>query len=296
MRFLCLNTVILKRNHMNDINYFETLENTVTIALQEDIKGGDLTAELIPKDTQAEANIICRESAVLCGRPWFDEVFRQVDAHVQIEWLAEEGDEVSAEQTLCVIKGAARSILTAERTALNFLQTLSATATVTAQYVALLKGGRTQLLDTRKTLPGLRLAQKYAVACGGGSNHRIGLYDAILIKENHIIAAGSILNAVTTAKQNHPSITVEVETENLDEVQQALEAGADIIMLDNFTLDMMTRAVEMVARKAKLEVSGNVELQHLKTLVETNVDFISTGAITKHIKAIDLSMRFNITT
>lgn len=279
---------------MNDINYFETLENTVTIALQEDIKEGDLTAELIPKETQAEANIICRESAILCGRPWFDEVFRQVNSTVQIEWLAEEGDDISDNQTLCVIKGDARSILTAERTALNFLQTLSATATITAQYVAMLNGTRTQLLDTRKTLPGLRLAQKYAVACGGGTNHRIGLYDAILIKENHIIAAGSILSAVTTAKQNNPEITVEVETENLDEVQQALEAGADIIMLDNFSLKEMKQAVNIVARKAKLEVSGNVELQQLKTLVETDVDFISTGAITKHIKAIDLSMRFNI--
>jgi nicotinate-nucleotide pyrophosphorylase (carboxylating) len=284
----------IKHNHMNDINYFETLENTVTIALQEDIKEGDLTAELIPKETQAEANIICRESAILCGRPWFDEVFRQVNSTVQIEWLAEEGDDISDNQTLCVIKGDARSILTAERTALNFLQTLSATATITAQYVAMLNGTRTQLLDTRKTLPGLRLAQKYAVACGGGTNHRIGLYDAILIKENHIIAAGSILSAVTTAKQNNPEITVEVETENLDEVQQALEAGADIIMLDNFSLKEMKQAVNIVARKAKLEVSGNVELQQLKTLVETDVDFISTGAITKHIKAIDLSMRFNI--
>ncbi|MCF6345484.1 MAG: carboxylating nicotinate-nucleotide diphosphorylase [Thiomicrorhabdus sp.] len=280
---------------MNDINYFDALEATVSIALQEDIRGGDLTAELIPITTQAEAKIICREPATLCGRPWFDEVFRQVDDSIQIEWLAEEGDLVSAEQTLCLIKGSAQRILTAERTALNFLQTLSATATTTAQYAALLKGSRTQLLDTRKTIPGLRLAQKYAVACGGGKNHRMGLYDAILIKENHIMAAGSILNAVTTAKQNHPDITVEVETENLDEVQQALDAKADIIMLDNFSLSMMAQAVEMVARKAKLEVSGNVELQHLSKLVETNVDFISTGAITKHIQAIDLSMRFKMT-
>ncbi len=282
-------------NKMNDINYFDALENTVSIALQEDIRGGDLTAELIPITTQAEAKIICRESATLCGRPWFDEVFRQVDDSIQIEWLAEEGDAISADQTLCLIKGSAQRILTAERTALNFLQTLSATASTTAQYVALLKGSRTQLLDTRKTIPGLRLAQKYAVACGGGKNHRMGLYDAILIKENHIMAAGSILNAVTTAKQNHPDITVEVETENLDEVQQALDAKADIIMLDNFSLEMMAQAVEMVARKAKLEVSGNVELQHLSKLIETNVDFISTGAITKHIQAIDLSMRFKMT-
>ena len=280
---------------MNAVNYFDSLENTVTTALQEDIQGGDLTAELIPITTQAEAKILCRESAVLCGRPWFDEVFRQIDDSIQIEWLAEEGDQVSKNQTLCLITGSAQRILTAERTALNFLQTLSATATTTAQYTALLKGSHTQLLDTRKTIPGLRLAQKYAVACGGGKNHRMGLYDAILIKENHIMAAGSILNAVTTAKQNHPEITVEVETENLDEVQQALNAKADIIMLDNFSIEMMTQAVEMVARKAKLEVSGNVELQHLSKLVDTQVDFISTGAITKHIKAIDLSMRFKMT-
>lgn len=280
---------------MNAVNYFDSLENTVTTALQEDIQGGDLTAELIPITIQAEAKILCRESAILCGRPWFDEVFRQIDDSIQIEWLAEEGDEIAENQTLCLITGPAQRILTAERTALNFLQTLSATATSTAQYTALLKGSRTQLLDTRKTIPGLRLAQKYAVACGGGKNHRMGLYDAILIKENHIMAAGSILNAVTTAKQNHPDITVEVETENLDEVQQALNAKADIIMLDNFSLEMMKQAVEMVARKAKLEVSGNVELQHLSKLVDTQVDFISTGAITKNIKAIDMSMRFKMT-
>ncbi len=281
---------------MNDINYFENLESSVSIALLEDIKSGDLTAGLIPEQTQAEANIICREKAIVCGRPWFDEVFRQVDPEIQIDWICEEGESVEANQNLCVIRGSAKNILTAERTALNFLQTLSATATVTAQYVAQLQGSRTQLLDTRKTIPGLRLAQKYAVACGGGSNHRIGLYDAILIKENHIMAAGGIQQAVNTAKQMHPDITVEVETENLNEVQQALEAGADIIMLDNFTLEMMSQAVKRVNRKAKLEVSGNVELKHIAQLVETQVDFISTGAITKHIQAIDLSMRFNMST
>ncbi len=280
---------------MNDINYFETLETTVASALNEDIQHGDLTADLIPSTTRAEASIICREKAIICGRPWFDEVFRQINDTIQIKWLIEEGDEVVENQVICTITGPAPHILSAERTALNFLQTLSGTATVTAQYVALLKGSRTQLLDTRKTLPGLRLAQKYAVACGGGKNHRMGLYDAILIKENHIIAAGSIANAVTTAKNSHPEITVEVETETLDEVQQALDAKADIIMLDNFTVTMMKQAVEMVARKAKLEVSGNVELQHLSKLAETQVDFISTGAITKHVRAIDLSMRFNIT-
>lgn len=281
---------------MNDINYFENLENTVSISLDEDIKSGDLTADLIAEETQAEANIICREKAVLCGRPWFDEVFRQVDPEIKIEWLCEEGEQIEAGQCLCIIRGSARNILTAERTALNFLQTLSATATITAQYVAQLQGSHTQLLDTRKTIPGLRLGQKYAVTCGGGTNHRIGLFDAILIKENHIMAAGGILQAVSTAKKMHPNTTIEVETENLNEVQQALEAGADIIMLDNFSLEMMSQAVTLVNRKAKLEVSGNVELQHLAQLIQTQVDFISTGAITKHIQAIDLSMRFSMST
>ncbi len=281
---------------MNSINFFETLEQSVATALLEDIKTGDLTAGLIPEQTQAQASIICREKAVICGRPWFDEVFRQVDPSITIEWFCEEGESVEADQKLCLIKGSARNILTAERTALNFLQTLSATATSTALYVYQLLGSRTQLLDTRKTLPGLRLAQKYAVACGGGTNHRIGLYDAILIKENHIIAAGGILQAVETARQLHPKVSVEVETETLDEVQQAVDAGADIIMLDNFTLEAMAQAVKLVDSRAKIEVSGNVELHHLAQLLETQVDFISTGAITKHIQAIDLSMRFILST
>ncbi|WP_178861586.1 carboxylating nicotinate-nucleotide diphosphorylase [Thiomicrorhabdus cannonii] len=277
---------------MQNIDYFEHLEQTVIIALQEDIGDGDLTADLIPADAQATARIISREAAVICGRPWFDEVFQQVDEDIAIEWHIKEGESVVENQLLCVIQGSARSILTAERTALNFLQTLSATATTTARYVAQLKGSRTQLLDTRKTLPGLRMAQKYAVACGGGKNHRIGLYDAILIKENHIMAAGGIAQAVGTAKRRHPHTTVEVETENLDEVQQALQAGADIIMLDNFTLEMMHNAVQLVNGRAKLEVSGNVEIEQLPQLAKTGVDFISSGAITKHIRAIDLSMRF----
>lgn len=279
---------------MTEINYFEDIENTVQKALEEDIKGGDLTASLIPQDTQADAAIICREEAVLCGRPWFDEVFRQVDDSIKIKWLKEEGEPVHANDTLCEISGSARHILTAERTALNFLQTLMATATTTSAYMKYLTGSTTTLLDTRKTLPGLRLAQKYAVACGGAQNHRIGLYDAILIKENHIMAAGGIAAAVKKAKQLYPSVKVEVETENLDEVQQALEAGADIIMLDNFSIEMMQQAVTMVDHRAKLEVSGNVEIQHLAELASTGVDYISTGAITKHLRAIDLSMRFKM--
>lgn len=279
---------------MNDINYFENIEATVATALKEDIKSGDLTADLIPESIKATAHIICKEKAIICGRPWFDEVFRQIDEEAQIEWLCEEGEVVYANQHICTITGSARNILTAERSALNFLQTLSGTATVTAEYVEHLNSQHTKLLDTRKTLPGLRLAQKYAVVCGGGKNHRIGLYDAILIKENHIIAAGGIAEAIGLAKFKHPGKTVEVETESLDEVQQALEGGADIIMLDNFELEMMHEAVKLVDGRAKLEVSGNVELMHLATLAETQVDYISTGAITKHLQAIDLSMRFKM--
>lgn len=279
---------------MNDINYFENIETTVANALDEDIKSGDLTAGLIPENIQATANIYCREKAVICGRPWFDEVLRQVDETAQVEWLCEEGETVEKDQLICTINGSARNILTAERTALNFLQTLSGTATTTAEYVKPLQGTKTKLLDTRKTLPGLRLAQKYAVACGGGQNHRIGLYDAILLKENHIMSAGGIAEAIGIAKFQHPGKTVEVETENLEEVQEALLGGADIIMLDNFTLKMMYEAVAIVNGKAKLEVSGNVEIGDLETLAKTQVDFISTGAITKHLRSIDLSMRFKM--
>lgn len=279
---------------MTDINYFENIENNVANALDEDIKSGDLTAGLIPETIVASANIFCREPAVICGRPWFDEVLRQVDETAQVEWLCEEGEHVDKDQLICTINGSARNILTAERTALNFVQTLSGTATTTAEYVKPLAGTKTKLLDTRKTLPGLRLAQKYAVACGGGQNHRIGLYDAILLKENHIMSAGGIAEAIGIAKFQHPGKTVEVETESLEEVQEALMGGADIIMLDNFTLGMMYKAVEMVSGKAKLEVSGNVEIGDLETLAKTQVDFISTGAITKHLRSIDLSMRFKM--
>ncbi len=277
---------------MKNINYFEDLNQNVRQALDEDIKTGDLTASLIPENTQAEATVISREKAIICGRPWVNEVFKQVDATVEVKWFKDEGDVVNPDEKIFTLNGPARSILTAERTALNFLQTLMATATVSNEYAKHLEGTKTKLLDTRKTLPGLRLAQKYAVACGGAQNHRIGLYDAILIKENHIFSAGSIAKAVSQAKSLYPEITVEVETENLDDVQQALEAGADIIMLDNFTLEMMQKAVNLSNGKAKLEVSGNVEIQHLPELAKTGVDFISTGAITKHCRAIDLSMRF----
>jgi nicotinate-nucleotide pyrophosphorylase (carboxylating) len=273
--------------------FFDDLMHNVEMALAEDIKTGDLTADLIPPHTQAYARIISRERAIICGRPWFDAVFHQLDSEIKIDWHCQEGAQVEPNQLLCELKGNARALLSGERSALNFLQTLSATATTTARYVAALGKGKTQLLDTRKTLPGLRLAQKYAVKIGGGQNHRIGLYDAILIKENHIIACGGLAQAVMRAKTRHPGISVEVETESLDEVNQALAAGADIIMLDNFSLEQIKQAVTLVNSRAKLEISGNIELANLSELADTGVDFISSGAITKHIQAIDLSMRFN---
>jgi len=275
------------------IDYFADLTKNVYQALAEDLGTGDLTAQLISPETQAHARVIVRENAVLCGQAWFNQVFNQVNPHIKIIWHCQDGDRVEADQLLCEIHGQARAILTAERSALNFLQTLSATATITASYVAALGNSKTQLLDTRKTLPGLRLAQKYAVKCGGGRNHRFGLYDAILIKENHIMACGGLIQAVQTAKQQQPDVLVEVETESLDEVQQALDAKADIIMLDNFSIEMIEQAVKLNNNQAKLEVSGNVEIEQLARLAATGVDYISTGAITKHIRAIDLSMRFH---
>jgi nicotinate-nucleotide pyrophosphorylase (carboxylating) len=280
-------------------SYFTDLDQNVRQALAEDLGTGDITANLIPAGKQAQARVIVREEAIICGLDWFNQVFKQVDPSVTIKWHCEDGMRVKPNDLLCEISGAARAILTAERTALNFLQTLSATATITASYVAALGNGngnghsKTQLLDTRKTLPGLRLAQKYAVKCGGGRNHRFGLYDAILIKENHIMACGGLFQAVQTAKQQQPDVLVEVETENLDEVQQALDAKADIIMLDNFSIEMIEKAVKLNNNQAKLEVSGNVEIEQLARLAATGVDYISTGAITKHIRAIDLSMRFH---
>ena len=270
------------------------LENTVRIALAEDIGAGDVTADLIATDTQAEAQVIVREAAIICGRPWFDEAFRQVDKNIKIDWHVEEGGQQTAGTKICTLKGSARHLLTAERAALNFLQTLSGTATTTARYAAELAGTKTQILDTRKTIPGLRRAQKYAVACGGGKNHRIGLYDQILIKENHIMSAGSIKAAVATARTKYPQLKIEVETENLDEFEQALAADADIIMLDNYNHDDMKKAVALNQGKAKIEVSGNVTLDNLKAIASTGVDFISSGALTKDLHSIDLSMRFKM--
>lgn len=272
------------------------IKQGVSHALAEDLgylplQQGDITASLIPLAQQAIATVITREDCVICGTAWLDEVFAQLSEQVVIQWHVADGDRVKANSVLCEISGPARILLTGERTALNFLQTLSGTATTTAQYVALLGGSKTRLLDTRKTLPGLRLAQKYAVGCGGGKNHRMGLYDAFLIKENHIAAAGSIANAVNTARVNFPGKPVEVEVEDLTELEQALAANADIIMLDNFHIADIVKAVSINKGKAKLEVSGNITADALKALSTTGVDYISSGALTKNVQAIDLSMR-----
>ncbi|MDD4862813.1 MAG: carboxylating nicotinate-nucleotide diphosphorylase [Alishewanella agri] len=274
----------------------DELRRAVTAALAEDLgqqnaELGDITASLIPASQQAVATIITREDCVLCGSGFVNEVFLQLGNQVSIQWHATDGDRLSANSLICTLHGPARALLTGERTALNFLQLLSGTATTTAHYVRYLEGSNTRLLDTRKTLPGLRFAQKYAVSCGGGLNHRFGLFDAFLIKENHIAAAGSISQAVQQARQNFPGKPVEVEVENLDELKQALTAGADIIMLDNFSTPEIRQAVLLNQGRAKLEVSGNITSERLGELAATGVDFISSGALTKHVQAIDLSMR-----
>jgi len=267
------------------------IATTVRNSLEEDIGDGDITAKLIPAENRAVARVISRQQAVICGVDWVNEVFKQVDPEMQIDWKVADGDRVERDQVLFTAKGAARSLLTAERAALNFLQTLSGTATESARYAAMVATTNVKLLDTRKTLPNLRNAQKYAVTCGGCFNHRIGLYDAFLIKENHIMACGGIEQAVTTAKTNEPGKPVEIEVESLEEMRAALNAGADIIMLDNFSLADMRHAVEEVAGKAKLEASGGVTNETLLSIAETGVDYISIGALTKHVQAVDLSMR-----
>ena len=266
------------------------IDTTVRAALAEDIGPGDITAELIPANAEARARVMVREAAVLCGTAWFDAVFRQLDRRVQVIWQARDGERLRPGQTLCQLRGPARSLLTGERTALNFLQTLSATATATRQYVDAIAGTGARLLDTRKTLPGLRTAQKYATACGGALNHRMGLFDAFLIKENHILAAGGIAQAVARAREIAPGRPVEVEVETLDELRQALAAQADTVMLDNMDLATLREAVAITAGHARLEASGNVDLAGIRAIAETGVDTISVGAITKHVRAIDLSM------
>ncbi len=275
----------------------ESIQKNVTDALAEDIGGGDLTANLVPDEAMVSASIFARENAVMAGRPWVDEVYAQLDQTVQIEWRAIDGDRITENSVLCTVAGPARSVLSGERTALNFLQFLSATATVTAGYVAALKGTDARILDTRKTIPGLRHAQKYAVQCGGGVNHRIGLFDAILIKENHILSAGSIEAALNSANASGQDVAIEIEVESLDELREALNAGAQRLLLDNFSLDDLAAAVEINrahgASPAILEASGGLTLDSIRQVAETGVDFVSVGAITKNVRAIDLSMRFD---
>ncbi|MBI3545492.1 MAG: carboxylating nicotinate-nucleotide diphosphorylase [Gammaproteobacteria bacterium] len=269
------------------------IDEIVRRALAEDIGAGDLTAGLIAADTPTEARVITREQAVLCGCEWFDEVFRQLDKNIRVTWNLRDGAAMHTNQTLCRLQGPARALLTGERTALNFLQLLCGVATRTQQYVAAVRGTKTIILDTRKTIPLLRLAQKYAVVCGGAQNHRLGLYDAILIKENHIAAAGSIRAALHAAQAlAAKNIRVEIEVENLDQVREALSAGAQYLLLDNFNLETLNAAVTAVAGRAKLEASGGVTLENIRRIAETGVDYISIGDLTKNIKAVDLSMRF----
>jgi len=262
--------------------------------LQEDVGSGDLTAAIIPPLVQATANVTAREFAVVCGQAWFAAVFERLDPAVRIVWQCEEGAEVEAGTVLCQLHGPARSLMTGERSALNLLQTLSATATLSRQFARAVEGTGVRILDTRKTIPGLRLAQKYAVRCGGCENHRIGLYDGILIKENHILAAGSITKAIRSAQELNAGVLFEVEVETLDELAEALDAGAKRVLLDEFTLPMMREAVAMATGRAELEVSGSVTLETIREIAETGVDHISVGALTKNVRAIDLSMRVTL--
>ena len=272
---------------MNSIS----LQQDIDRALAEDIGSGDVTAQLVP-NTPIHAKVISRQAAVICGCQWFEQVFRSLASDLHIHWHIRDGETCAAEQTLCELTGSARVLLTGERTALNFLQTLSGTATRTARYVQAIAGTNARILDTRKTIPGLRLAQKYAVTCGGGLNHRMGLYDAILIKENHIEASGSIANAVAAARQLYPALSIEVEVENLEELAQAIAAKVNRILLDNFSLALLTKAVNMPHGQIELEASGGVTLDNIRSIAETGVDFISVGALTKDLESVDLSMRF----
>lgn len=274
------------------------LPDVVRRALAEDVGSGDVTADLVPAATTAAATVITREDAVLCGTAWFDEVFAQLDPAVSVRWQAADGDVVATGAELCTLSGPARPLLSGERTALNFLQTLSATATVARRYAEAVAGTGCRVLDTRKTLPGLRSAQKYAVACGGASNHRHGLFDAVLIKENHIIAAGGLRQALSAARAAHPGLTVEIEVESLAELEQALDGSPDIVLLDNFDLESLRAAVRSVRARpdcaTRLEASGNVSLDTVGAIAATGVDFVSTGELTKNVRAIDLSMRFSL--
>jgi nicotinate-nucleotide pyrophosphorylase (carboxylating) len=270
----------------------QVVADDVRRALREDLGEGDCTASLIPDNNILQTRIICRDNAVLSGQPWLEQTFRQLDAGITITWQINDGDTMQPDQEICRLQGPARSILSGERTALNFLQTLSGTATSTRRYTEAVAGTGAIILDTRKTIPGLRLAQKYAVRCGGASNHRIGLFDAILIKENHISAAGSITAAVTEALHLYPDLLLEVEVENLEQLEEAHSAGAQRALLDNFALDDLTAAVDRFKGRIGLEASGGIDLKTVRSVAETGVDFISTGDITKSVQAVDFSMRF----
>lgn len=270
----------------------EDVAAAVRRALEEDVGSGDVTSRLVAPDATISASVVCREPAVLCGTAWFDEVFRQLDANIAVDWQAADGDALIAGDEICTITGPAAAILTGERSALNFLQLLSGTATAARGYARAVEGSHTQVLDTRKTLPGLRSAQKYAVRCGGCHNHRQGLFDAVLIKDNHIANAGSIEKVVAAARRDNPDLTVEVEVESLEQLDQALAAGADVVMLDNFDRAEICQAVARARGRARLEISGNVAIEDLPSLAQTGIDYISVGALTKHVKAVDFSMRF----
>lgn len=274
------------------MHLLKSVDEVARQALQEDLGTGDLSANLISENSHSRATLVTREDAILCGTPWFNSVFRQLDQNITINWKTKDGDEIKKDQELCILEGPTRALLSGERTAMNFIQTLSGTASVAREYAKALNGTNTKLLDTRKTIPGLREAQKYAVRCGGGLNHRLGLFDGILLKENHINAAGSITQAVQAARQRYPDLQVEMEVESLEQLKEAIDAGADIILLDNFKLDDLRKAVTLTAGRARLEASGGFSLKDIHTTATTGVDYISVGALTKHVRAIDLSMRF----
>ena len=280
-----------------DKKLVESIQKNVADALAEDLGTGDLTANLVPQEFLVSAKIIARENAIMAGIPWVDEVYNQLDSRIVLDWQYQDGDRITENTVICKLQGSARSILSGERTALNFLQTLSATATITAKCVAIISDTKAKILDTRKTIPGLRLAQKYAVRCGGGINHRIGLFDAVLIKENHILSAGSIQNAIRTATKSIPDTIIEVEVESLDQLRDALKNGAKRLLLDNFSLNKLRCAVEINRIEgipvAELEASGDLMLDNIRKVAQTGVDYISVGALTKNIRAINLSMRFD---
>jgi len=274
------------------MNLPKDIASAVRNALEEDVGDGDITASLIPAETNTAASVICREPAILCGTAWFEQTFHQLSDECIVTWNKHDGDSIEANDAICRLEGPARALVTGERSALNFLQTLSGTATATRDYVKRLDGTNVTLLDTRKTIPGLRGAQKYAVLCGGGQNHRIGLFDGILIKENHIAAAGSIPAAIAAMRSNYPELTIEIEVETIAQMEPAIGAGANMLLLDNFSNEDLRKAVVLAAERVKLEASGGFEFDGIRAVAETGVDFISVGALTKHLKAIDFSMRF----